>query len=207
MKKLREYLPFIFVILFGVGILGFQIPDLRPLFLSIVPAFLLLTLILLLYGHAIWSRKFGLWLIFVFFFGWTVEWIGVSSTLIFGTYEYGETLGPGMDNIPWIIGVNWLLLAYCCKDIAARIFVHPAFQIIFASLLMVILDVLIEPVAIKFDFWRWPGDVIPFKNYLGWFGISLLLFTITHYFRLHWENRSSVIVYLCLLAFFASLGF
>lgn len=207
MQQLQKFLPAVFIVLFGVGIIGFRIPDLQPYFLALLPAFLVFVLILLLYGHQNWSRKFGLWLIGVFTFGWTVEWIGVNSSMIFGNYEYGDTLGPELNEIPWIIGINWLILTYCCKDIADRVFKHPALQIIFASLLMVLLDILIEPVAIKFDFWRWPSDMVPVKNYLGWFGISLLLFGSTYFLNLHWKNRGSVVLYFCLFFFFLSFAF
>jgi uncharacterized membrane protein len=38
-----------------------------------------------------------------------------------------------------------------------------------AALLMVALDVLIEPVAVALDFWQWENAVIPIQNFVMWF--------------------------------------
>jgi len=40
---------------------------------------------------------------------------------------------------------------------------------------MVGLDLLIEPVAIRLDFWQWSFNKIPVQNYLGWLVVSLVL--------------------------------
>jgi putative membrane protein len=40
---------------------------------------------------------------------------------------------------------------------------------------MVGLDFLIEPVAIKYDYWAWAEVAVPVQNYIAWFFISLVL--------------------------------
>ena len=40
---------------------------------------------------------------------------------------------------------------------------------------MVLLDLMIEPVAIRLDFWHWQAEVIPLQNYLMWFLVALLM--------------------------------
>ncbi|MDX5320527.1 MAG: carotenoid biosynthesis protein [Bacteroidota bacterium] len=207
MEFLRKYLGGIFIILYSVGILGFRIPALQSLFLTLIPGFLLLTAILLLASHASWNLRFGFWAIMTFTFGWTIEWIGVHTGQIFGNYAYGATLGWKVDGIPLVIGINWLILAYCCKDIAERIFKHPVVSILMASALMTGLDFLIEPVAMRYDYWQWENNQVPLHNYVGWFLVSVVLFSLSHLFRLKWENRASVILYLCMLGFFVSLNF
>lgn len=207
MTFIKKYLNILFLILYAVGILGFQIDSLQPLFLTLVPSFLLLSAMLLLSQHPSWSPKFIYWVIGVVLFGIGIEWLGVKTSAIFGTYSYGETLGWRIDGIPLIIGVNWLILAYCSKDIADRIFNHPFLSILLASVLMVFLDFFIEPVAIQLEFWYWPENVVPIQNYVGWFIASLFLFSVSTPLKLHWKNQSSVILYLCMLVFFAALNF
>jgi putative membrane protein len=56
------------------------------------------------------------------------------------------------------------------------------------SLLMVGLDILIEPVAIALDFWEWSEGSIPLKNYLGWFVISSILQILFHLLRFDKNN-------------------
>lgn len=207
MSFFKKYSNLIFIILYGVGILGFQLEVLSSLFLTLVPGFLLLSLVILLLQHPNWSRKFGLWALAVFLFGIGIEWLGIKTSAIFGSYHYGEALGWKIAGVPLVIGVNWLLLAYCSKDIAERIFKHKLFAIVFAACMMVFLDFLIEPVAIQLEFWYWPDNVVPLRNYIGWFFVSLLLFGLSTPFNLHWENRSSVVLFLCMLVFFAALNF
>ena len=47
-----------------------------------------------------------------------------------------------------------------------------------ASLIMLLLDFLIEPIAVKFDFWYWQEGFVPMQNYIAWFISSLP----AHYF-------------------------
>ena len=44
-----------------------------------------------------------------------------------------------------------------------------------ASLFMVGLDYLIEPVAMKYDFWDWSQNKVPLQNYFMWFLVSILM--------------------------------
>lgn len=207
MSFLKKYSNLIFIILYGVGILGFQIDRLNSLFLTLIPSFLLLSLMLLFIQHPRWSLTFTLWAVGVLIFGIGIEWLGIKTSAIFGSYHYGDVLGWKIDGVPLIIGVNWLLLAYCSKDIADRIFNQPVLAILFAAILMVFMDFLIEPVAIQLKFWYWPNDTVPLQNYLGWFLVSLVLFSLSAPLKLRWENRSSVVLYLCTLVFFAALNF
>jgi len=48
-------------------------------------------------------------------------------------------------------------------------------RVITGALILVLLDVLIEPVAMKFDYWHWAGNVIPIENYACWFLVSALM--------------------------------
>ena len=204
---LKKYITPILIILFGVGIIGFHLPALHDVFLTLVAPFLLLCLVLLLSQHQGWNTTFKIWCIGVIIYGIGIEWLGVETSAIFGSYHYGEALGWDIDGIPLIIGVNWLILAYCSKDIAERVFKLPIASILFASFLMVFLDFFIEPVAIKLKFWYWPKNEVPWQNYLGWFGVSAVLFALTHFLKLHWQNKISVLIYLLLLGFFALLNF
>lgn len=207
MDFFKKYGNLIFIILYGVGILGFQIEGLSSLFLTLIPSFLVLSLLLLLIQHPHWSLKFTLWAVGVLLFGIGIEWLGIKTSAIFGNYRYGDVLGWKLDGVPLVIGVNWLILAYCSKDISDRIFNQPLLAILFAAFLMVFLDFLIEPVAIQLKFWYWPNDTVPLQNYLGWFVVSLALFSLSAPLRLRWKNRSSVVLFLCMLVFFAALNF
>lgn len=192
-------------VLYAVGVAGLQFTVTKNLFLAMVPGFLLVNLSILLIKHPEWSTRFGLWMLMTYLIGFSAEWVGVHTELIFGRYVYGPVLGWKLDEIPLIIGVNWVLLAYCSRDIAGRVFKHPILRVIFAAVLMVLLDLQIEPVAQELNFWIWAGLQIPLQNYIGWFGVSLLVFGLSEALFKRWENPLSVQAFLGLYLFFTLL--
>jgi putative membrane protein len=189
-----------------IGIIGFFIPALNPLFRDLVPFHLVLMLALVAGSHRPADGFFFLFAAIIFVFGFIVEWIGVHTELLFGHYSYGYTLGTKVDDIPLCVAVNWILLIYstgvCMKltrvrNIYARIFTGAA--------LLVVLDVIIEPVAIKFDYWRWASGTIPFKNYICWFIISALMLYIFEQFRFKKQSMVAPVFLLVQFIFFMVL--
>ncbi|TNE81175.1 MAG: carotenoid biosynthesis protein [Bacteroidetes bacterium] len=195
----------VLLILYAVGVAGLQFSETKSLFLAMVPGFLLVNLIILLFKHESFTKSFGLWALITYVIGFSAEWVGVHTGLIFGRYVYGPVLGWQLDEIPLIIGVNWVLLAYASRDIAGRVFKHPVLRILFAAVLMVLLDLQIEPVAQELNFWIWADFQIPLQNYIGWFGVSVLLFSLSEWLFKRWYNPLSVQVYLGLYVFFTLL--
>ncbi len=110
---------------------------------------------------------------------WTIEAIGVNSGEIFGAYDYGNALGLKILDTPPIIGINWAILVlgtgYWLILSSLKIKNTILFSFL-GAIIMTILDILIEPVAIKLDFWHWKTQTPPLQNYLAWFLISFLLF-------------------------------
>lgn len=172
-----------------VGLIGFFVPVLTPMFLRLVPFHLLLMLLVVLYNHYRLNEKFWSFFLLISIGGITAEWIGVHKNWIFGDYDYGPTLGIKVLDIPLMIGVNWFILIYATgvlmqrsrlKSIIARVLVGAA--------ILVALDILIEPVAIKFDYWTWVEKVPPLKNYLCWFGVSVLFLSVFEAFKFKPQN-------------------
>ena len=44
----------------------------------------------------------------------TVELVGTKTGMLFGDYSYGKVLGPALQGVPLIIGINWFIMMYCC---------------------------------------------------------------------------------------------
>ena len=199
-KSKTEIVGRIFIILHLVGIVGFSLDTSRPLFQLLTPFNLILSLVLLLWMHPAVDRRFIILCLAVAVLGYLIEVIGVNTGLIFGTYSYGKTLGFKVWQTPLLIGVNWLMMIYYTSAIAKRYFKSGLVQIIMASVLMVLMDVLIEPVAIAYDYWSWSSEDIPLQNYLGWFVLSLLLHTL--YNSIQKTRENGVAPYLALAQFF-----
>jgi putative membrane protein len=138
--------------------------------------------------------------------GFTLELIGVHTGLLFGEYAYGSALGPKFMEIPLIIGVNWLAIVLASIGVIGSLKLKPGLAAVIAGSLSTAMDYLIEPVAIRFDFWSWTGTVIPVWNYICWF----IFCTIFAYLCLKWwgsSNKTGAGLYVIWLIFFGILNF
>ena len=110
---------------------------------------------------------------FAFVMGFSVEFLGVNFGLIFGEYVYGNNLGLKIGGVPLLIGANWVMLAFITGAVAAIFFDTSALKAaVFGAFLMVLIDLVIEPVAPKFDFWEFADVTAPLSNYIGWFLVA-----------------------------------
>ena len=81
-----------------------------------------------------------------------------------------------------MIGVQWIILTFITGSFSSYIFGHSKFKsILFGAVLMVLLDVLIEPVAPQMGFWVFENLTAPIKNYVGWLIISIPAQLVFHY--------------------------
>ena len=99
----------------------------------------------------------------------------VSNHVMFGGYKYGDNLGLQVFSVPLVIGLNWFILVFGTRGVVNYFFDKKYLQIILSSILMVLLDFLIEPVAIEFGWWSWDIVSVPLQNYIMWFLVSLIM--------------------------------
>jgi putative membrane protein len=206
-KSIKVKLPVLLIVLFhAVGLVGLMIGETRPLFLQIVPYHLLLMFGVIVYSHTRYNEKLLLFVLLTYLIGYLAEWLGVHTQLLFGHYNYGGTLGVKVLDIPLTIGINWFLLIYSAGVLMQRFRLKSMWlRIIIGALLLVLLDVLIEPVAIRFDYWQWVGGNIPLKNYLCWFGVSSVMLYIFEKFRFEKQSIAGPILLITQCVFFAIL--
>lgn len=194
-------------VIYLVGISGICFTNAvqQQLFLKLTPINLMVTTAMLLFFHQRWNKTFLLSAIVIAGTGFFVEVAGVHTGLIFGTYYYGANLGFKWFDVPLIIGVNWFLLVYSI----AAVFYKVRNNMLFATLsagVMTLLDVLIEPVAIKLDFWHWQEEVIPLQNFAAWFMISFILFYFFRKMNGRVQNKFALVILIIQYLFFGILN-
>lgn len=189
------------------GVVGMSIDASRELFQMLTPFNLVATAAILLHFEKIKSGQYLLFILLTIIIGFFVEVAGVHSGVIFGEYSYGPTLGFKLWDVPLSIGINWVIMIYCTGLFARSVAHSKVPTILVGAVLMTAIDILIEPVAVKLDFWTWEGNHIPLRNYLGWFITSIILHTLFYYLMPKSNNSLAPRLLYILIGFFMALNF
>ena len=136
--------------------------------------------------------------LFVFITSIYIEYIGVSTSLLFGHYKYQSTIQPQINNIPIAIGFAWI--STMLSSLGILIFIYNKLKNLFSNnylstlintkfnnkskfikfifllilailngILMTLFDYIMELAAIKLNYWNWFDLNIPIYNYFCWF--------------------------------------
>ncbi len=189
-----------------IGLIGFIIPNTKNIFLKTTPYVLLLSTFLIGLYHKKYKEKEIFVFLLIFVLGFFIEVIGVNTSLIFGSYTYGNSLGVKIFNTPLIIGINWLFLTYTSTSIATKFKVNKLFTVFIASTLMLIYDFILEQVAHKMDMWSWENNIIPIKNYISWWIIGIVFVSFIKIFNVETKNPLALTIFICQFLFLIILS-
>jgi putative membrane protein len=157
-----------------------------------------------------------------FALGFASEWVGINTGMLFGEYTYGEVLGPKWQGVPYLIGIQWLVVIYCAGISMAMMHERmlknqpeaykqfPGFWVAIsmvadAALVAVIFDWILEPVAVELGYWTWANNEIPWMNYATWWGVSAVIMLFFHFLRFKKHNLFAVHLLMMQAMFFLLL--
>ncbi|HMM11021.1 MAG TPA: carotenoid biosynthesis protein [Bacteroidales bacterium] len=173
--------------------------------MHLTPYNLLFCSALLVYNAEKPDASYVLWFLICAVGGFLLEAIGTATGLIFGSYIYGNGMGIRVLSVPLMIGLSWSVLVFSTSAILLPYGLHWVLRSIIGALLMVGYDILLEPVAMRFDFWDWEGGVIPLQNYVAWFVIGLMMQLGVNWFVKPLKNRMALYIFIIQALFFALL--
>jgi putative membrane protein len=115
--------------------------------------------------------------------GYAVEVLGVHTGVPFGTYAYGDSLGPRWFGVPPVIGLAWTMLAWPAALAARRLVGGRVARVLVGAWALAAADLFLDPQQVAAGHWTWrfpsphlPGvAAVPLTNYLGWLAVALLL--------------------------------
>jgi putative membrane protein len=186
----------------GLILLNWSSGFLYSLALDFVPINLILTTLLVVKFQKEYSQRFWIFSITTILVGFLAELAGVNTGLIFGEYQYGEVLGPGVLGTPFIIGLNWFLLSYCLLCLVDFLPWAIWVKLFLGTILMVGLDYLMEPVAMRLGFWNWKDGNVPLQNYIGWAALSAIILSQAFLYSFERRNRVAAMAFLIQVLFF-----
>lgn len=204
------------------GAIGILCTPYKQWFIQNTPLNLLLMAGLLFYTQKEKNTFFYLFAFIAFITGMLTEIIGVNTSLLFGNYSYAEVMGIKIKGVPLLIGIQWFVAIFCSGSVVHQshvylekkyqsigIIVSPKLQfisIIFdGAALATFFDYVMEPVAIKLNFWQWQNNVIPMYNYVCWFIISLILLIIFRLLPFNKANHFAIHLFIIQILFFIAL--
>ncbi len=208
MKAIKKNISIFLIWLVHIsGLLGMLFYDL-DFFASFTSINLFLMSIILFLNIKIKSKYHVLSILLIFLIGMITEILGVNYGLIFGDYEYGNNLGFKLFGVPFLIGVNWIILTAISANISALITKNKniVLTVIIGALLMLAMDFVMEPIAPKLDLWKFNNLIVPTSNYIGWLIIGLFTQTIYNLQFRQKEIGVSLNLYLAFFLFFSFLN-
>jgi len=203
-QKLKTII--LFVVFYTVGVAGIGIPFTQGLFIILIPFALLLSFIaILLFHKSLHSGNTRFVFFTIIIVSYLVEVVGVNSQIVFGKYIYGTGLGFKVFGTPLMIGINWAMLVYCSASIMERFRLPVVLQVILASVLMIVYDIVLEQVAPFLDMWYWNGNSVPLQNYVVWFVLALIFHSLVKLKKVRTENPLASAIFICQFLFFAAI--
>jgi putative membrane protein len=117
-------------------------------------------------------RRATLSLLAISILAYAIEAIGVTTGLPYGTFYYGDALGPRLVGIvPYLLPLSYAPLVVGAVAVAWGTRLR-LLHVVHATLLLVWIDAVLDPGAASLGFWVWPqGGVyygVPLSNYAGW---------------------------------------
>jgi putative membrane protein len=202
-KKYQSYLLYFLILVYVSGSIGFVVDP--PFFSPFTPYTLILTCFVFLIHSPLADKKFIIAFFSIAFLGFIIEVIGVKTGLIFGKYSYGNGLGIKLLDVPLIISINWAMLICAGIRIVSSIFVNKITVLVVAALLVTLIDLIIEQVAPKLDFWQFESGLPGLHNYLGWIGVAFFIAYFFYPTIIKGNRVVSLIILILQIIFFTSL--
>lgn len=156
----------------------------------------------LIYEKVVYEND--LWLLFFlgFSLGFLFEFIGVKYGIPFGKYEYILLQSTTILSVPIPVAIAWgiyIVVTYqVCKYFLNKFYIESDFlTYIVTPLLMVNIDITIDPLMVDLGLWKWVDDIpikllgIPITNFIGWYVVSLLI--LITYLNMHKSNKTDVV--------------
>ena len=107
-------------------------------------------------------------------FALALESFAIVTGVPYGHFVYGEKIGTRLFGIvPWTVPFAWTPLVCVAVALARRWTSNSALMILFGGLILVAIDIVLDPAAVAQGFWKYEARGafydVPLQNFFGWF--------------------------------------
>lgn len=145
---------------------------------------------------------FFLFFIPAFFGIYLLQVVSVNNDALLGSQQFGSVFAHKIAGVPFIVSLFWIVTIFSSLSLAVKLVKNNPLRIVLASLFIVILDIFLEQVAMKLDYWQWENRVVPLSNYVIWFIASLVLTTAILIIKIEPRSQVSRSFFIIQTAFF-----
>ena len=115
--------------------------------------------------------------------GFVAEAVGTATGVPFGAYEYADTLGPRLLDVPLVIPLAWAMFGYPALLVGQRLARSAAGAALLGGAALASWDLFLDPMMVGDGHWAFasptpalPGAPgIPLTNYAGWLLVAVLM--------------------------------
>jgi putative membrane protein len=140
-----------------------------------------------------------------------LEIIGANTGIIYGEFIYNTSWRPALWGTPVVMLFVWATLIIESYFMVYKKTANTFVRIVLPAVLLVILDLVIDPGAIHLRLWSWANGGmwygIPLSNYVGWLILGIIG-SFIFYISTKKQNLSSIqnipMLYFYTLAFFST---
>jgi putative membrane protein len=121
-----------------------------------------------------------------------IEALSITTGFPYGFFTYGDKMGWQLaELVPWTVPFAWIPLVVGAFTVASLVAKKAWLRTCLAVLILLIADLLLDPVAVKLGFWQYatPGSYfgVPLSNFAGW-----VLSGLVGVAALYWALRGKV---------------
>lgn len=203
-----SYVPavILLMVIYMTSLVGFITPHQQTWYLYYTPYFILLNALLLGLYHKNWNKGIFKFIVATLSIGMFIEIIAVQSTVLYGNYRFGNSLGLQIMEVPLIMPIYWFILSYSTAIIVEKLpLKNQWISINIAAILMTGLSGLIQQVAAPLDFWYLEGTTNLVRYLSLYFGVGLGIQYLFQQLTIDAKNPIAIYVYGGLLVFFLGL--
>ena len=197
-----------------IAVWGLKSETAMDFYFPYIPVLYLINFAFLLYYQKHWNLKAILFYAATFAAGFIVQSFAVNFKYPFGPFTYIHScLGPQMLNTPFMIGVHWMLLIYCIGILLKNLNYSKVQKSLLGAFMLVLYDIVLEPIAKKNSLWYWLTkkdplsnyNPVPLQNYLCWFVFGFLMLLYFNNAKAKLRNPIAPAVFIIMFFFLVAM--